>query len=178
MSDDADTQRLIGDVVRSGTIESVDLAGATCRVRVGDLVTGDVPWLAMRSGKSASWSPPSIGEQGLLICAEGDTEAGIFLPGLFSNAAPAPSTSASLHLFRFEDGAELSYDHEAHALRVILPAGATAAIEAPGGVTIRGDVQIEGKLTASDDVIGGGKSLKSHRHLGVTAGGGISGAPQ
>ena len=49
MSNDADTQRQIGDVVRLGTIDMVDPAAATCRVRVGDLVTGDVPWLAMRS---------------------------------------------------------------------------------------------------------------------------------
>jgi phage baseplate assembly protein gpV len=53
-----------------------------------------------------------------------------------------------------------------HALTAILPAGATAAIDAPGGLTIRGDVTIEGKLTASDDVIGGGKSLKGHSHPG------------
>jgi hypothetical protein len=39
-------------------------------------------------------------------------------------------------------------------------------IEAPGGLTIRGDVTIEGTLTARDDVIGGGKSLKGIRMAG------------
>ena len=176
MSDDADTGRLIGDVVRLGTIESVDHAEATCRVRVGDLVTGDVPWVAGRSGKSRTWSPPTLGEQGLLICAEGDTEAGIFLPGLFSTAAARPSDSASTKLSSFEHASALSYDHPSHCLPVLLPAGGTAAIEALGGVTIKGPVRIEGpvevegKLTASDDVEAAGISLKNHTHPGVQAG--------
>lgn len=43
MSDPADNARLIGDIVREGTVESVDLAKRMCRYRTGDLVTGDVP---------------------------------------------------------------------------------------------------------------------------------------
>jgi phage baseplate assembly protein gpV len=51
-----------------------------------------------------------------------------------------------------------------------LARASSAAIEATGGITIRGDVAIEGKLTASDDVIADGKSLKNHTHGGVQAG--------
>jgi phage baseplate assembly protein V len=189
MSDLPDPRRIIGNILRLGTIESVDLGEATCRVRVGDNVTGDIPWLAPRAGELVRiWSPPSVGEQCLLFCAEGDTEAGIAVTGLFSDAHPAPS-SDPLVMIAFKDGTQLSYDPEAHALKIEIAAGGTAEMVAPGGLTITadtvitGDVQIAGSVevsetvTASDDVIGGGKSLKSHKHTGVQAGGAQSGPP-
>ena len=102
---------------------------------------------------------------------------------------PAPS-SADIDLIRFNDGAILSYDADAHLLVAQLPAGGKVQLDAPGGVfitgpvsitgavTITGNVDIDGKATASDDVIGGGKSLKGHKHTGVQAGGAITGTPQ
>ena len=44
--------------------------------------------------------------------------------------------------------------------------------------TINSDVTINGKLTATTDVVGGGISLKSHTHSGVTSGGSNTGLPQ
>ncbi|MDU7524850.1 MAG: hypothetical protein E7K72_26375, partial [Roseomonas mucosa] len=41
-----------------------------------------------------------------------------------------------------------------------------------------GDVEVEGQVTASTDVVGGGKSLLSHRHTSVQNGSGVSGPPQ
>lgn len=189
MSDLPDPRRVIGNIIQIGTIETVDLAEATCRVRVGETVTGDVCWIVQRAGKTRTWSPPSVGEQCLLICPEGDTDGALALLGIFSDANPAPSDKA-IDLIRFDDGALVSYDAAAHLLVAQLPAGGKVQIDAPGGVKITGpveiigpvkvtgDVGITGKAEASDDVIGGGKSLKSHKHLGVTAGGGVSGAPQ
>ncbi len=189
MSALTDPRRIIGNIVRIGTIESVDLADATCRVRVGEIVTGDVCWIVQRAGNTRIWSPPTIGEQCLLICPEGDTDGGVAILGLFSDAMPAPS-SDDIDLIRFGDGAILSYDATAHLLVAQLPAGGKVQIDAPGGVTITGpvkitgavtidgNVDIDGKATASDDMVGGGKSLKGHKHLGVQTGGGVSGTPQ
>jgi len=73
--------------------------------------------------------------------------------------------------------------HDLHALLVTLPEGGTATLNVPSGVFINGpvevngDVTITGTATASEDVIGGGKSLKSHKHSGVQAGGAQTGAP-
>lgn len=190
-----DPQKLVGDTLRLGTIETVDLAQATCTVRMGEIVTGDVPWLAPRAGATCIWSPPSIGEQCLLLCPDGDDAGGIVLPGLFSDANPAPSTDP-IDLIAFTDGAVLSYDPGAHALEARLPAGATVTIIADGGFTLTGDINLAGNMTMTgnldvrgdigstgtvtgdQDVVGGGKSLKGHRHLGVMAGGAVSGPPQ
>ncbi|MFD1949905.1 phage baseplate assembly protein V [Sphingomonas arantia] len=171
MSDPSDTQRLIGDAIRLGTIETVDRAAATCTVRIGDLLTDEVPWLAFRAGGSCAWSPPTIGEQCLLLCPEGDTASGVVLLGLYSDANPAPSSADKLDLLRFADGAEISYDAVAHRLTAKLPAGGSATIDAPGGIELIGPVTITGKVTVSDDVVADGISLKSHVHAGVQSGG-------
>lgn len=189
MMDAPDPQKLIGDVLRLGTVETVDLAQATCTVRVGDMVTGDIPFIASRAGAFRIWCPPSIGEQVLLISPEADMLAALALGGLFSDAHPAPAAIASLHV-ECDDGAILAYDPAAHALKVTLPAGGTARVDAPGGLTITGPVTIKGPVRVEDDlratgtitgdtdVKGGGKSLKDHKHTAVQAGGAISGPPQ
>ncbi len=64
----SDPRRLFGNLLQLGAVESVDLAHATCRVRVGDLVTGDLPWLTPRADATRVWSPPLAGEQVLLLC--------------------------------------------------------------------------------------------------------------
>lgn len=177
MGETPDMQRMIGDLVRLGAVASVDLAAATCRVRVGDIVTGDLPWLAARAGAVRTWSPPSVGEQVVLLSPESDAAAGIVLLGLYADAAPAPSDADTLVSIDFPDRATLSYDSATHELVANLPDGATVTIHASGGLALHGDVTIAGKLTVTDDVIAAGVSLKNHRHGQVQAGGALSGKP-
>jgi phage baseplate assembly protein V len=191
----SDPRRLIGNLLQLGAVESVDLGAATCRVRVGELVTGDLPWLTPRAGATRVWSAPAAGEQVLLLCPEGDVEGGLVLPALFSDAHPAPA-SDKRDLVTWSNGAELAYDADGAGLVLKLPDGRPLKITAPAGVTIEapvaitgavkvkgktaldGDVTLTGKLTASDDVLAAGKSLKRHTHFGVQPGGGSSGPPQ
>jgi phage baseplate assembly protein gpV len=102
---------------------------------------------------------PSLGEEAVLLCPDGQIGNGVALLGLNNDTAPPPGDTLA-ELTEYEDGARIGYDPVTHALTALLPDGASALIEAPGGLTIRGDVTIEGTLTARDDVIGGGKSLK------------------
>jgi phage baseplate assembly protein gpV len=164
---------------RVGVVASVDLATARVTVLYGDpdgeeVESPPLRWLMPRSGDTRIWSPPSIGEQGLILAPEGDIAGAVFLPGL---------------TMLFADGARIAYDPEGHVLNAELPEGATVNITADqvnitgpvsisGSVAIDGDVTVSGTLTADTDVVGGGKSLKGHKHTGVTAGGGVSGAPQ
>ncbi|SFR79764.1 phage baseplate assembly protein V [Sphingomonas jatrophae] len=183
MSDPADLQRLIGDICRLGTVASIDLAAGTCCVKIGDILTNDLPWAAARAGAIRAWLPPSVGEQVIVFSPEGDTEAGIVLGGIFSDARPAPASEA-IALLLFDDGASISYDPAGHRLDVTLPAGATATIAAPGGITLDGPVHITGALTTDDkatfagDVKGAGISLKDHVHGQVQAGSAKSGKPE
>lgn len=210
-----ETDRRIGDVARFGRVTSVDLAGGLCTVACGDIESGPIPWIAGRAGSTRVWSPPTVGEQVMLLCEDGDLGLGAALLGVFSNASPAPADADIFHA-EFEDEAVISYDPSAHALKVILPAGATVEITAPGGLTINaedgvtvnaaqgatinadagvtiaaagggvaitGDVTVDGKIDATGDVTttadvkAGPISLKTHKTLGVTTGGGTSGLP-
>lgn len=60
------------------------------------------------------------------------------------------------------------------SVRVV--AGLKLRIESPL-VEITGNCTVAGTLTATTDVIGGGKSLKTHTHGGVSVGGGNTGQP-
>jgi phage baseplate assembly protein V len=184
MADPNDVQRLVGDIVREGTVASVDLVAGTCRVRIADdLVTGDIPWASGRVGKTRVWSPPSVDEQVIILAPEGDTERAIVIGSLSSDAHPHPANDSST-LIGFEDGASISYDPASHSLMAYLPADAIVLIVARGGMhftgdlTVDGDIRSTGTVTGDADVIGAGKSLKSHKHTGVQAGGAISGPPQ
>lgn len=172
-----------GRMIRIGRVASVDLTAGTCTLTFGDpdgddgeVESAAVPWAAPRAGKTRIWLPPSVGEQVLFLCPEGELAGAVPLGALWSDDHPAPGNSTRA-LIAFDDGAEFAYDPDAHHADIKLPAGATLAIEADGGVTIKGDVTITGKLTVSDDVIGGGKSLKGHTHTGVQSGGSQTGAP-
>ena len=184
MTDKTDTQRLIGDLVREGVVVSVDHAAGTARVQFADeLTTGDIPWLASRAGSTRTWSPPAIGEQVMVLAPEADTARGVIIGSLSSDAHPHPANDQST-LTEFEDGARVGYDPATHALTAILPAGASVRIDADGGLKLKGDVTVDGDIKSTGtiradiDIVGAGKSLMNHVHLGVQTGSALSGKPQ
>lgn len=177
-------------LARLARVTAVDLAAATCTVALGDpddddgeVISAALRWTAPRAGALRVWAPPTVGEQVLLICPEGDLAQAVVVAGLWCDDFPPPAAAPGF-LARFADTGTFSYDPAAHHCAIALPAGATLALAADGGITITGDVAISGdvtvsgKVTAQDDVIGGGKSLKTHKHTAVQAGGGVSGMPQ
>lgn len=184
----------LASLIRIGTVLSVDLAEARCIVRFGDpddpepAQTGPIRWLSPRAGLTRVWSPPSVGEQVLLLCPDGQIGAGIAITGIVQDAFP-PLGNSTAEMIEFADGAKVSYDPDAHELVAVLPAGGKVDVTADGGiilrgpVTIIGDTTIEGAVavsetvTAEEDVIGGGISLKTHKHGQVASGASLSGAP-
>ncbi len=184
----------IASLIRIGTVLEVDLAEARCIVRFGDpddpdpAQTGPIRWLTPRAGLTRVWSPPSVGEQVLLLCPDGQIGAAVAITGIVQDAFPPLGNSASESI-EFADGARITYDAQAHELVAVLPGGGTVDITADGGITLRGpvtiigDATIEGNLavtqtaTADEDVIADGISLKTHKHGQVQAGSALSGEP-
>lgn len=170
MSDD-DIPGLIGDLIRLGTIETVDLAAATATVKSGDVVSPPLRWIELMAGAFRTWSPPSEGEQVTLLCPEADIAGAVILRGLNCTAFPAPASDANPALY-------------GPAGLVITLTGDGIQITAPGKVTVTGDVEITGDvdvtgtITTPEDVLADGISLKSHTHGGVQSGGSNTGAPQ
>lgn len=185
----------LATLVRIGTVTAVDLPAARCRVRYGDPDDDDpgetppIRWLTPRAGQTRIWSPPSIGEQVILLSPDGQVGAAVALCGLVQNTFP-PLGSTTAEMIEFADGARLTYDPESSALTAHLPAGGTAEIDAPGGITLRGPVMIEGDVTiqgavdvsqtvtAATDVVAAGISLVDHVHGGVQAGAAKTAKPE
>jgi len=180
----------LNNLLRDGVVTEVDHQQMLCRVSSGETHTDFIPWLATAAGELSTWAPPSVGEQVKLLCTDGDLANAIVLRGLYSAQYPAPATDPDVVLVQFKDGAVVAYNSASHALSAILPAGGSVAVQADGGVaitgpvTITGDTQITGRVTitgraeASEDVVGGGVSLKQHKHTAVQPGSGTSGPPQ
>ncbi len=178
----------LASLIRIGTVLSVDLADARCIVRFGDpddpdpAQTGPIRWLSPRAGLTRVWSPPSVGEQVLLLCPDGQLGAAVAITGIVQDSFP-PLGNSTAEMIEFADGAKITYDPEASELVAVLPAGGTVDVTADGGITLRGDVTIIGNvsvsktLTAAEDVVGGGISLKTHKHGQVQAGSAQSGVP-
>jgi phage baseplate assembly protein V len=180
----------LNNLLRDGVVTEVAHQRHLCRVRSGEAHTDFIPWLERSAGELVTWAPPSVGEQVKLLCTDGDLANAVVLRGLYSSQYPAPSADPEVVLSQFKDGAVISYNAATHALSAVLPAGGTVAVHADGGVTITGpvtivgdteitgQVKVKGKAVVSEDVVGGGISLKQHKHGAVQPGGGTSGAPQ
>lgn len=168
--------------LRIGRVMSVDRASARCTVAIGDpdadeILTAEIEWGVTRAGETIIWSPPSINEQMLVFCPEGDIAQAVPMGAIYSQFFPAPG-NASREFIRWPDGAEFGYDPESQSADLTLPEGGTLRIIATGGVTIDGDVSVTGTITASEDVFAAAISLKNHKHGGVQAGGAQTGVPQ
>lgn len=165
----SELQRLLHNLVRVGTIQSVDHGGpgqpARVRVAIGELVTDWLPYHEARAGSTTTWSPPTVGEQATVLAPSGELGAAVVLLGLNSTALPAPSSDPNMTVTRYPDGAVIEYDHASHALVTTLPAGGTAQLIAPGSVTIdtpqatfTGHCLVKGTLTYQGGMRGSGKA--------------------
>ena len=197
--------RRLSNLIRAGTIASVDAANARATVQIGALLTAPLPWLTTRAGNDRTWWAPSVGEQVLVLSPDGELAAGWILPGAYTQAAPAPVTNPAIHRTTYRDGAVVEYDTAAHRLRVtgvtaveVVASGAVTvtggSITINGPTTINGNTVINGSLsqglgeggggatmfgpvTVTNDVMAGGISLTTHVHGGVQAGGSNTAGP-
>ncbi|MGX9694902.1 phage baseplate assembly protein V [Achromobacter anxifer] len=155
MPDDiSEILRLLSNLIRIGTVFAVDLSVRPAKVRVstGGLQTDWLQWREARAGTTATWNPPTTGEQVIILCPGGDPAAGIVLAGLNSEAVPAPSDSPDEHVTVYPDGARISYNHSAGALTatgittLMAEVSDTSTLKCPD-ITLDGDVTVTGLLT-------------------------------
>ncbi|MBR0573353.1 MULTISPECIES: phage baseplate assembly protein V [Pasteurellaceae] len=172
----SDLSRRLEHIVRLGTIEKVDLKKALVRVKTGDILTDWLPILSLRAGTTRTWSPPTKGEQCIVLSASGEMTTAVVLYGIY--ASNAPSTNGDEHLIEFEDGAICKYNQKTHRLE--MTGIATAYIQASKSVTAdtpyfecTGDAHIGGKLTVGSTIKAGGDissdkyTLNTHYHTPV-----------
>ena len=181
--------RRLENLIRPGTIIAADYPNARVKVKTGGITTKWVPWLTSRAGNDRDWFPPSIGEQVILFSPSGDPAQGFALSAIYQQAHPAPSDDPDAHRIEYSNGAVIQYHQGTNQLIATLPTGGTVDVVADGGITLTGDVTINGKMhateqvstdagvTAAQDVTANGVSLEHHLTTNVEPGAGISGEP-
>lgn len=167
----AELYRLICNLLRVGAVQEVDHARALVRVKSGNLTSGWLRWVEHRAGTTRSWSPPTVGEQVMLLSPGGDTAAAVALRGIYSDEHPAPSSAAGKHRVQFADGASVEYDQGASALTLSI--GGCTQVFSASGTSITG-----GGVVSDGDQVAGGISQINHVHGGVASGPATTGAPQ
>lgn len=177
----ADNNRRIESIIRFGLIAEVDYAQAKARVKCGEILTDFLPFITLRSGTTRTWSPPTKGEQCVILAASGELTTACIITGLYTQNSP--SHSADEHVIEFADGAKITYNQASGALVVtgIKTASITAAnqidIDCPT-INIKGNVNIDGKVTSTGDMVAGGISQINHKHGGVQGGPSKTGKPE
>jgi phage baseplate assembly protein V len=187
-------QRAMASIVSSrvGAITSYDPNTFTAVVQLqpDNILTGwlqvSSPWIGNGWGM---FSPPNIGDLVVVEYINGDLQSGV-IAGKFYNQVnlPKPVPSGEFWLFhklgaffKLTNDGKLSVS-DGHGATVTLNGDGTISIVATqttitGPLHVTGNVQVDQTLTATTDVIGGGKSLKNHLHSGVQSGGSNTGPP-
>lgn len=188
----AEHDRMIAGLIIPCRVVAVDLAAAMVRVSDGgDWTSAWVRWHSQGAGKARHWRAPSLGEQGVLFSPSGNPAQGTFVPGLYGNAGSQPDNRDHVEVWRFDDGGSLLYDWEAKRYQITLPSGTveitvggtvatltddaitavtTSATIQAATITLEGQVQINGPLTVTGDINGGGRIIDTsgntanHKH--------------
>ena len=178
--------RRLSNLIRIGTIEQTDYSGdiPQCKVRIGGILTAYLPLLCLRAGPDQhSWLLEQD-EQVLVLAPSGDLAQGVILGSIAQNKFPSLTHSEHVHRTQYADGAVIEYDRQSHHLKVILPEEGTAEWIVPGGLTVTGDVLVNGSITATDTITDQTRSMQGdrdiyngHTHSGIEPGSASSDSP-
>ena len=163
----AELERKMANLLTIGTVSEADYEQSLVRVEAGDLVTGWVPWLTQRAGKTVSYSAPEISEQVILLAPGGELSRAIALPALYQDVHPAQGASSDEHSVTFADGARVAYDAAKGALTVNVTdsghveivtgeAVVDGALTVTGSLVVNGDIATNGDVQADGDILADG----------------------
>ena len=163
---------------RHGTVDGYDPANHAVRVKLqpdGTLTD----WMPLKSAWIGNgWGmyfAPSIGDAVEVNFQEADGGVGSVGWRFFNDSERPLSVPTGEAWLVHASGASVKLTADG-SLKLDSGAGALITLKA-GNITSTGTWTHTGTLTASVDVVGGGKSLKNHIHSGVTAGSSNTGAP-
>jgi uncharacterized protein involved in type VI secretion and phage assembly len=119
---------------------------------------------------------PALESQVEVSFVDGNLDAGSATLRFFSNVEAGPAAPGGEFWLVHKNGQSIKLTNDG-ALTLDDGHGATIALDGAGNIASTGTWTHTGTFTATVDVIGGGKHLKTHTHSGVQTGGGNSGPP-
>ena len=198
------TDRLLGNLIRYGRIQSVSGGVATVDFD-GEVITG-LTWTKQRAGDDREYHAPSVGEQVVVLSPSGELSQGVIIGSISQDLFPDAGDDANPRTI-YADGTVIEYNKASHTLTIDTSAASgtvlikcnEATIEAVSSVTIdtpnttcTGNLSVAKSLTMGDggstatitgnvDISGGtlthnGKNISAtHQHTGVQTGGSNTG---
>ena len=164
---DAEHNRLIANLIATGTVAEIQYRPLRVRVLVRDRLTDWLTCLQPAAGRVRIWSPLSEGEQVTVFSPSGETGNGLVLRGVPSDAIPSPSENPNEFLIDFPDGARIAYNDATGALNATglktakVQGSGTATVDFPdakftGNVHVAGTLTVEQLLTYNGGMAGQG----------------------
>lgn len=136
-------QRKMANIVRIGVVKEVDYEKAKVRVKIGEFLTGWLPWITSKAGKDRDWSPPDIDEQVMVFSPLGELSLGVILGGIYQEKYAAPENKKEINSVKFQDGTKFTYDKGKHHLeievadKITLKAGGSSIEMTKGSIKLK-----------------------------------------
>ncbi|MDI3237515.1 phage baseplate assembly protein V [Acinetobacter ursingii] len=188
----AQTDRIMGNLIRFGRIDSVDYESGTATVDFdGEIIEGLV-WAVPRAGDDREYHAPSKDEQVCVLSPSGDLAQGVIAFSISQDRFPNAGTDQNPKNI-YADGTVIEYNKQSHTLLIdasqssghVIIKCSSATVDCPeskftGNVTVDGSLNVAGSSKMSGNVEFTGGSVKhggkeigsSHKHSGVQTGGG------
>ncbi len=158
---------------KRGIIKEVAAAKGRTRVEFSDEDGNISFWLNVNqqgTGTNKSYAMPDVDSQ-VNCLIDWDGEDGTVLGAAWSEEDKPPTEDGDTTHVKTEAGTEIIINRKTGDMTIT---GAANVVFEAGNITIRGDVAIEGSTLTHN-----GKSISdTHKHTGVTPGGGISDVPE
>ncbi|MPY07414.1 phage baseplate assembly protein V [Moraxella catarrhalis] len=167
-----------------GEVSEIDPKSHKIKVALGALdgmVSDWLPVITMEAGGNQFYALPDVGATCVCLMNAGG-DGGVVLGVIYNDQDTPPTNNGELWVKRFSNDTVISHNRQNGQIivetsgDVIIKSAKQVTLNTPSTI-ITGNVRVQGKLTASGDVVGGGVSLKSHTHGGVARGNSRTGTP-
>ncbi len=169
-------------MIRYGTVSIVNYEKGTVKAVLEDIEeqTAELIVFQGRNKGIKQYSMPVVGEHGLCLITDNGS-SGYYLGAGFNEVeAVMQGSGKGKTITHYSDGTQIIYDENTSKLFIDCKKGIEIVcpqIILTGDITINGNVQLNGEMNATDDVVADGVSLINHKHSGVKAGEDTSGLP-
>ncbi|MBU2706478.1 phage baseplate assembly protein V [Zooshikella marina] len=158
-------ERKLANTVIIGVISDVDYEDALVRIVSGDFISSWVPWLTTRAHHDREYWAPEVGEQVIMFSPDGELEQGVILPALYQSKFNKLANHPDIHIKQYKDNTTFVYDRKNSELKINIAENGTTEIVSTGGVSIKGDVYVEGNIKATQDITDKTRSMSADRAI-------------
>lgn len=159
--------RRLNNMNRVGVITDISPDQRRIKVRFGRNFTPFIKWVSESAGRDATYRPPTVGEEVLLInVGGGDNSATSFaIRGIPSDDYPLPSANPDEFHWKLPDNTHIKYNHKQHHLSVTMNSG-TALFKVPEKITLdTALVYCTGHIKADGDITDHTRSMQDDREI-------------